>query len=85
MLQMVKDLTFCGAQKSPQGYENTRVNAIEGGTWKGLDRKSESFVEMGNLVVVVKRGDLDAQDCGAGQDCGDWKVKITTQVTRWIR
>ncbi len=36
---MVKDLTFCDAQKSSQEYENTGVNTIEGDVWRGSDRE----------------------------------------------
>ncbi len=85
MLQMVKDLTFRGVQKSLQECENTGVNAIEGGALRDADRKRESFgSEVDSLVcgVVAKRGDSNTQECGAGQGCGDLSAKITTQVTR---
>jgi hypothetical protein len=81
---MVKDLFFPVTQKSAQEYENRRVNAIEGGTLRGSDRKSQSFGDAMDSRVVVKRGDADRQECGAGRGCDELMAKVTTQVTRWI-
>jgi hypothetical protein len=85
---MIKDLTFCDAQKSAQEFENTGVNAIERSAPKRSARKGESLGdEVDALVaeVVAKRGDPDAQACGGWQECGDLRVKIKTQFTGWIR
>jgi hypothetical protein len=77
-----KQLQESIAQKSAQECENTGVDTIEGGTFAGSARKREKLGEMDSPVVVVERGNLDVQDCGAGQDCGDLMAKITTQVSR---
>lgn len=88
MLQKLKDLTFCDAQKRSQECENRGVNTIGCCTSRDSDRKGESFGdEMDSAVgeVFAKRGDPETQKCGAEEDGGDWRVKITTQITRWVR
>jgi hypothetical protein len=53
---MVKDLTFCDAQKSSQECENTGVKTDERGALQCSDRKSEGFAEeMDSLMVFAKR------------------------------
>lgn len=69
-------------QKSAEECENTGVNTFEGGISKSSERNRECFGETDSPVVVVKRGDVDTQDCGAGEDCRDSMAKITTQVSR---
>jgi hypothetical protein len=59
MLQILKGLAFCDAQKSSQEFENRGVNTFKGGTCKGSDRKRESLGEMDSLALVVKRGEVD--------------------------
>ena len=85
---MGKDLVLCDAQKSAQECENAGVNTIEGGASKKSDRKREGFGdELAGLVrdMVSKRVDADAQEWEGWQDCGDWRAKIKTQFTGWIR